>query len=307
MTHKALDSSRAFLYNIVNKEADKMKKLLLTVVIVFSFYINVVNADMGPKPTVDIEIKGINEVFYATLLGKGEGYGPWAQVTEYPGEPADEAQRAEKIFVECGEGEYHYWGNRYTLDGSDNHLHWGYYAPEEFILVIYIPSSDTVIKSDPMVREKFEQYYICDVSNGTTVINENGSGNYSYEHIEVKENNNVLRSLLMIGVRLIITIIVELLIGLLFGYRNRKQIGLIVKTNIFTQLIVNIFFTVAETYGGLLTAIILYVPLEIVVFVIEGLIYHGKLSDKKLKNWIYALLANGVTMYIGLFAGAMLK
>ena len=112
MTHKALDSSRAFLYNIVNKEADKMKKLLLTVVIVFSFYINVVNADMGPKPTVDIEIKGINEVFYATLLGKGEGYGPWAQVTEYPGEPADEAQRAEKIFVECGEGEYHYWGNR---------------------------------------------------------------------------------------------------------------------------------------------------------------------------------------------------
>ena len=158
-----------------------------------------------------------------------------------------------------------------------------------------------------MVRDKFEQYYVCDVSNGTSTITDNNGGSYYYEHIEVNENDSWLRRGVMILIRLAITIVVELLIGLLFGFRTKKQIGLIVKTNIFTQLIVNVVFTFMETYGGLLTALVFYIPLEIVIFIIEGIIYHGRLDEKRLKTWIYSLLANGITAYIGIFAGAMLK
>ncbi len=262
-----------------------MKKILLTVMIVFTFFINVVHADMGPKPSVDIEINGINEPFYATLLGKGDGYGPWFAI-----EIADQQNEIENIFIRNADAEYKYWGQVFELDGTKNNLHWGYYAPAEFKLLIYIPSTGEIIKSEPIAKEQFEQKYVCTVSNG---------------QLEIKADSQLMPKIGRVLFRLVATLVIEVVIGLLFGFRTKKQISLIVKTNIFTQAILNVIFMVIETYSGFLAALIFYVPLEILIFIIEALIYRKRLDDKKWKTWLYSLFANGVSAYLGIFASIM--
>ena len=268
-----------------------MKKFLISMIIVFMFSMNIVHADMGPKPSVDVEFRDIDEPFYATLLGNGEGYGPWHTVEEAEGKDEEE-KAAVNAFMNVGYADYNYWGFITKIDKDNSHLHWSYYAPDDFILAIYIPSTGKVIRTEPMSRDAFEQYYICSVSGNS---------------LEIKDNNNIPLRLLMVLLRVIITVAVELLIGFLFGFRSGKQIKLIVITNLITQFIVNFVFWFLDYGGGLLTALIIYVPLEIIIFIIEGLIYRKRLDPSRLKTWIYSLLANGITTYIGIFAGALLK
>ena len=268
-----------------------MKKFLVTLIIVLLFSVNVVHADMGPKPSVDVYFKGLNETAYAALLGEGDGYGPW-QTVEEPHGADEESRAAEMAFMNVQYFSYHYWGNFTKLEGKNNGLHWGYFAPESFIIALYFPSTGKVMISEPQSRRYFEQHYICNVT-------ENG--------LEVREDNNIPLRILMIAVRVLITIVVEVLLGMLFGFRSKKQIGLIVKTNLFTQAIVNIVFSVLELSGGLMFALIIYIPLEFIIFLIEGIIYHKRLDPKWYKTWIYSLFANGITTYIGIFAGAFLK
>jgi hypothetical protein len=102
------------------------------------------------------------------------------------------------------------------------------------------------------------------------------------------------------------TIAIELCIALLFGFRTKKQILVIGLTNIVTQTILNILLNVFNYHQGAFGFIFNYVWMELVVFVIEGVVYAKLLrryetrAERKIHPWLYAFAANILSFAVGM-------
>ena len=116
---------------------------------------------------------------------------------------------------------------------------------------------------------------------------------------------------------MIITLIIEIGLALLFKYRSKKAIGIIMLTNIFTQLLLDIsIFERSDKSSGIAAAILL-LSMEILILIIEIVIYEiflteakqritnedGKIVDNSKKRFVkpflYALSANAASFIIG--------
>ena len=77
-------------------------------------------------------------------------------------------------------------------------------------------------------------------------------------------------------------------------------------TNVITQVILNVFLNLVNYTSGSLAFILMYINAEIIVFVIEAVIYAGILPEpaegekpKRGKAVLYALTANAVSFALG--------
>lgn len=95
--------------------------------------------------------------------------------------------------------------------------------------------------------------------------------------------------------------------ALAFGFREKRQLWLLLGVNFATQLGLNLAlaFTVYKHGGWAETA--LYVVLELVVFAVEAAIYatvlprlSGGKNEKKRHPILYALAANAASFGVGL-------
>ena len=106
--------------------------------------------------------------------------------------------------------------------------------------------------------------------------------------------------------RILITILIEMAIALLFGYREKKQLLLLVGVNSGTQIILNVLLNIVNYNLGEMAFVVFYVLFELVVFAIEAvLFYHllNKISVKQKTKWlaiVYALVANAVSFGVGM-------
>lgn len=269
----------------------KKKIIFAVLLLVLPFMINIVHADMGPKPSIDLTFEGLGEgTYYASIFGGSEPIGPsrpfsmefqYESIESYKNRnsniPGDVIDR----LVEYTSGEYCFWGVIYPIDRENNKVSWGYYAPSEFMVVVITPDGK-LITSEPYQRSVLAGYYKCTLSSDGITL----SDNYSYG----------LEALKLVG-RALATIIIELLIGLLFGYRSKPEVKRIVITNVITQLILNLGVSLGNYIGGILVAMFFMMILEFLIIFIEGAVYANKLSGKNWLIWVYTILANVASFF----------
>lgn len=110
----------------------------------------------------------------------------------------------------------------------------------------------------------------------------------------------ILDNLPLIMIRcLLLTIIIELIIALILGVRDKKDIINVILVNVITNPIVVLTpIIVYIRFGNIYSRIVLYI-LEIFTVVVEGLIYKKVLKYKKINGFLLSLILNVASFLIG--------
>lgn len=148
-----------------------MKKALIKIVpvvlilsIVFSF---TAFADTGPKPSVVIDLVGLDgRECYGTLLSDDESYGPnraWREGEEMYAYHEDDPEIWRK-FVDYKDTDGYYFLQQFWNCTETNGFKWGYYPPDPFKLLLYFPETDTFAVTPVYEQYAFDSYYTVDVS-----------------------------------------------------------------------------------------------------------------------------------------------
>lgn len=270
----------------------KILKVLIISVLLLNSFVFKTSADVGPKPSINIYFENSsNGEYYVTLLSSQENLGPWNSVIEddFAGRVGNEYD-AYKAFYDYCKNDSFYFLDYVDECSKNNEFRWGYYPPSEFKIAVYDCTSKSLKVSDAIKREAFDSYYNVVIGN----------------ELIVKEEVHIKEKLISFAIRVILTILVELAIGLLFKYRSKKEIKTIIIVNIITQIILNIIMLILDYTSGGLVWIIVFPILEVFVIIIEAIIYCIVFKDhKRIKTIFYTILANLITLCIGVFSGMM--
>lgn len=98
---------------------------------------------------------------------------------------------------------------------------------------------------------------------------------------------------------LIITIILETLISIIIGVRDKKDILNIILVNIFTNPLVTSIPVYFQVQYGMMGRNISLVILEIFAFLSEGFIYYKCLKFRKINGFVLSFLLNLFSYTIG--------
>ena len=264
-------------------------------------------ADIGPKPSVTVDVEGRpDETVYATLLSNVEIYGPWFRITEDNIEGAgsfgtvDAPREAYEAFLEYEDPDGYMLMNQiFTLKGDES-FSWSYYPPKEFKVAIYVPSENRLFVSAAMERDAFESFFSAVIPDLSST-----EASLQIQPLYVTEDIRTGNAVGAFAIRMILTVLVELGLALLFKYRAKREIITIIITNIVTQGLLNLIMGLLDYTSGGLVWFIFFPILELLVFVIELIVYLIVFRDhSKGKTFGYTLLANFLTMALG-FAVAL--
>lgn len=295
-----------------------MRKIIALFICIFGFctaFSISASADTGPKPSVKIQFKNMSsELCYATLLSEYKSTGPQSvwdgdedHIYNY-----DLDIDTWKKFVEYKDTDGYYFLQIGWQVNETKSLNWSYYPPQKFKILLYFPDTDTFIVSGICERYAFDTYYTVDME---------GINISSVDYDDSLSNNNRLNAyrsyrysveVISLIVRIVITIAIEMAIALLFGLRGKKVLLLLVMTNSATQIILNVILNIINYNSGPLSFTILYILLEIFVFVLESIIYSmhmNKISEKthKISFYIlYAFAANAISFVSGILVAHIL-
>lgn len=280
-----------------------MKRKLSQLIIVFLCMVMLfpigVNADTGPKPSVRIKFENMgDELCYGTLLAKEESTGPasaWDGKEEIINLSFVDRDIWE-AFVNYEDSDGYYFLQWAWIVSDTKELSWTYYPPNEFKVLLYYPETNTFMVSDVCKRYAFDTYYTVDMDGieiGSIKYDENLSSNQRLETFKSYEFKNEVKAL---GCRMLITVVVEVLIGLLFKFRN-KELLYILFINVITQIILNVLLNIYTGFGYYFV----YLSLELLVFVIEAIFYCLMFKKKKWHCVLYSVVANVSSFVIGLY------
>ena len=305
------------------KKFNKVLTMLLCTVMVIMIFPITANADMGPKPSVRIIFENLgNEECWGTLLSSKESTGPsttWdgnEENARYNENPNYDYQTFGydiwKAFVDYAENDDFYFLQEAWQINETKELAWTYYPPNEFKILLYYPETETFVVSGIYEKYAFDTYYTVNmdgVNINSVEFDEELSSN---ERIEAYRSYEYRKEILSLIARIVVTILIEMAIALLFGFRKKKQFLLLVGVNTATQVILNVLLNVINYNSGELAFVVFYIFLEIVVFVIEAILYCTilkKISDTPKRAWfyvLYALIANAVSFGAGFIVAQML-
>ena len=99
---------------------------------------------------------------------------------------------------------------------------------------------------------------------------------------------------------LVFTILIEVVVGLIIGVRNKRDILNIILVNVFTNPLVTSIPVLIYINFRTTPYIISVILLEIFAFVSEGFIYKKTLTYKRINPFIISLILNLSSYLIGL-------
>lgn len=300
-----------------------------------------VKADLGPKPSVRVLFENMgDEPCYGTLLSEWKSSGSahaWDGKEEHAWYKengdctwADLEYDIWKAFVEYEDPDGYYFLQEGWNVGKTKEIAWTYYPPDPFKILLYYPETGTFVSSGIYERYAFDTYYTVDmkgVTMGTVEYNEELStderakplDSVEYdeelstdERIEAYRSYNYRMEVLSLIARIIATIVIETLLALLFGFRNKKQLLLLMGVNAGTQVVLNVLLNVINYNSGHMAFVFYYVLFELLVFILEALVYGkymNRLSENIKPKWfyaVYALAANGVSFAAGLYVANLM-
>ena len=264
-------------------------------------------ADIGPKPSVDIEFKGFEgEVYYTTILAQERSTGPTSAYEEGDEVPAGLSRDAFLKMAEYEDPDGFYFHGVLSESTESHSFRWGYYPPETFKILAYFPEADRFVSSEIMERYAFDSYYRFD---GSAV---DLSAPQSRTEGQVMRSYAYSREILTLAIRIVLTIALELLIALLFRFKGRRVWSFIIAVNIITQIALNLGLNFIQFQSGMWAFVFFYVVLEILVFIIEAVLYAWQLPKRspvplsRKRAVIYALAANIVSLAAGLALSSFL-
>ena len=268
-----------------------------------------IHADIGPKASVRIQFKNMpDELCYGTLLSEKESTGPasvWDGIKEHARKDEETAD-IWNAFVNYKDSDGYYYLQQHDKVSDTNEIAWTYYPPNRFKILLYYPETGTFVSSGIYERYAFDTYYTVDMEGidiHNVEYNEELSTN---ERIEAYRSYEYRQEMIGLAVRIVLTIVIEMLVALLFGFREKKQLVILAVVNIITQILLNVGLNIINYNSGSMAFTIFYVLLEAVVFIVEAILYCTllkKASMKKKKNWYYVLysfIANLVSFTAGM-------
>ena len=307
-----------------SKRFTKVLTMFLCTVMVIMIFPITANADMGPKPSVRITFENLgNEECWGTLLSSKESTGPssaWngkeedAQHNENPNGHYSYQKFGYdvwKAFVDYAENDDFYFLQEAWQINETKELAWTYYPPNEFKILLYFPETGEFSVSGAYERYAFDSYFTVNMDGVKLSVDYNEELS-SDERINAFKSYNYTVEIVSLVARIIITILIEMMIALLFGFRKKKQLLLLIGVNAVTQIILNVLLNVINYNSGELAFVVFYILFEIAVFVIEAILYctiMKKISEKPKRNWfyvLYALIANAVSFGAGFIVAQML-
>lgn len=259
----------------------KYKKILfflLTFIFILTGSSVIVNADMGPKPSIHISIKGI-EGQYVAAFAATKATGPNWFFKDHENLYTDYHP-----IMEYEDDEGFKWITFYKILNGDSEISFTYYRPEVFKLVIY--QNDQLYK----VTEKidcyaYRSYYEIDFSN----------------NIKIKNTYNYFEEIASLFFRITLTLGIEIGLFFLFRLFTVRNIIVIGITNIVTQIGLNIYLNIVSYFTGGLYAFLQLLFFEFIIFIIEPIIYIIFTREKK--KWmvlLYGIAANVFSFIFGL-------
>ena len=277
----------------------KIGTLLLCILVVCLFLPAEGHADAGPKPSVNVTFENMgDELCYGTLLSKTDSTGPYSawdgdEEHIYNYDLPDEIWAA---FVEYEDPDGYCFLQTGWLCSETKELSWTYYPPSDFKILLYYPESGAFVTSEAYERYAFDSYYIVNMAGvepkeeglQSALLLARRSYDYTWEAVPLV-------------CRIVITVLLEIGIALLFGFREKKQLILILTVNAVTQIVLNVLLNIINYSQGGLAFMLFYVLFELVVFVIEAVAFSAllrRVSEKRVPGWkpvVYALAANIVS------------
>lgn len=259
-------------------------------------------ADFGPKPSVVVEFENAgDQEYYVTLVAKENRLGsPYSRVTaEDQPETDDIAIWNRLVAYEDPDGMV-FAGNVQKLTGDGAYV-WGYYPPSEFRVVIYFPDTDSFVESSEILEQyAFDSYYQMDFND----LPENW--NDAVAAIPVTRKYNLLWQITAFLLRVAVTVAVECLLAVLFGFKGKRQMLLVLAVNCATQLAMNLLMLTQGAIGIFAFYVIQYALAELAVILVEGLVYYlalPKLADPYYAEGkhpiVYAVVGNLASFILG--------
>lgn len=225
-------------------------------------------ADFGPKPSVVVEFENAgDQEYYVTLVAKEDKLGsPYSRVTaEDQPETDDIAIWNRLVAYEDPDGMV-FAGNVQKLKGDGAYV-WGYYPPSEFRVLIYFPDTDSFVESSEILEQyAFDSYYQMDFNDLPEKWND------AVAAIPVTRKYNLLWQITAFLLRLAVTVAVECLLAVLFGFKGKRQMLLVLAVNCATQLAMNLLI-LDESVGLFVFYVLQYALIEVGVILAEGLVY----------------------------------
>lgn len=262
-----------------------MKKIII-IILTCLCCIMPVFADSGPKPSIIIKIKGLdNQHYYVTLLSSKETNGPFSQYNS-----------EDELLYEKDTNEYRIWEAmkdyqdqdgfyflQYFQDCSETHeFQWTYYPPETFKVLIYFPKTQQFIVSSIYTKYAYDSYYIVNVSHNNSI---DMSIHFMHYCIALMK-------------RLSFTLVIEVLIAVMFEIRGKKQWITMITINLLTQILLNIALML---FKGFLFTPLIYLLVECIIIFIEYKIYKRYFENSyQYKVKVYAIVANVISFITGM-------
>ncbi|NLY70952.1 MAG: hypothetical protein GX076_04640 [Clostridiales bacterium] len=271
-----------------------MKKLLVIIIMVIAFMMPITAyADMGPKDSLTVYV--INppaETYYLDLLTqKAESYNNF-----HEGEREKLNQNMLSLLYSYenegwkpalveGTG-LPMWGDLIGKPSEKGYVHkFGYVGVPDVYRIIIVTESGNVSVSDVLTRKSLYSSVTYDYSTGHTTVPSLWN---SY--------------LVQFFTTLIPTLIIEGIILLLFGFALRENLKIFILTNIVTQIVLTLTVGLALIRSGPITAYLFQFPIEVIILIIESIIFARYLKGNSRKRRIaYGIVANLASWGFGFF------
>lgn len=279
----------------------KGMQFFLCAILIFCLVPITAQADMGPKPEINIYFEGCENEIYASLFSDdGDPSNGAFDGTSGGTRVPDEIQKAFADYRDYSlSDESQCPVEIWIIDDSNNLLHWGYNPPDRYKLVIYLPETEEFIESNVYESFQFKSNYSINLQErdeqGKLVMHE--------------INESVLDYMLSpeIIINMILTLLVEMGIAYLFSIRGRNSMIVVALTNITTQIMLDValvkFIIMA---GGGWAMIILYFLAEIFIAIFEAVLYAiilrktNKTKVSVLRAILYSFTANAASFWGGI-------
>ena len=286
---------------------------ILAVFISFSVPITA-SADTGPKPSVVINFENLGDTLcYATLLSKTPSTGP---ASAWDGDEDhiylyNLSRDIWQAFQDYEDSDGFYFLQNGWQINETKKLAWTYYPPNVFKILLYFPETQTYAISNICERYACDTYYKVDMQGFTIGSADYDNNLINDDRISAQKAYEWKTEIISLIARIIITLAIEMAVALLFGFKNKKQLQLLIIVNSVTQVILNVLLNVLGLHVFKVSAIAIhfkavYLILELLVFAIEAVIYSifmKKVTDKPKPTYfyvLYALISNVLSFLIGL-------
>ncbi|NMA83223.1 MAG: hypothetical protein GX962_05095 [Epulopiscium sp.] len=275
-----------------------MKKIiaffLLLIGLHFAFPF-LVYGDVGPKPSLEIIVKNPPQTeYYLDLLvdyKKDHLYQNIRNKEVY----SEKMYHALESYYVDGWRPALVTGTSVPLNGhlignqdGNNMIHKFSYVgvPDRFKLIIVTANDETIISDNIINRKAF---------NSTTY--------FDCKTKKLTESSLIIAYLLQFIATCSITLLIEGLILLLFSFSIKKNWKPFLAINVLTQILLTLVIFSTMYFSGSFAAILLYIPFELIILIIEIILFAKYLTQhSKARRITFAIVGNMISFLLGLVA-----